>query len=266
MTPSEPWSPPSWLTYHEHRHQTASTNSDALEWLRCSAVVPSTPALFTCDLQTAGRGRLDRRWVDQEGNLAFTLVVQDGHWSRACRDCLALLPPVVTLEACQLYVSRFEQRSVASSMSIKWPNDVCLEQRKVSGVLVERLAKHPDLVAIGVGINVSRSPSLEDREVGCLAEAVSLSKAEQLERWSFLSDWLALWWHHADSPGALPGWLEAFRRHDLLQGKLVSLRWNGRLVEGRSIGVSDSGDLRLLVDGVVEEFRGGEVERVRIDE
>jgi BirA family biotin operon repressor/biotin-[acetyl-CoA-carboxylase] ligase len=101
--------------------------------------------VVVADHQQAGRGRLDRQWVTPPGAaLTFSAVfdpVVDTEWW-----------PVVPLVAGYAVA-----RALGGTARLKWPNDVLIDDRKVCGILVERLHTRPPMVVIGIGINVDQA-------------------------------------------------------------------------------------------------------------
>jgi len=123
----------------------ASTNDVALAWVREDA--PDL-ALVVADEQTAGRGRGGRVWHTPPGKaLAFSLVMrpttEEAAWASRLGGlgCLAVTDALAGLEL---------------DATIKWPNDVLIGGRKVTGVLVESAwtGESLDASILGVGINV----------------------------------------------------------------------------------------------------------------
>lgn len=113
-----------------------------------AAAAPERNLVVVADHQTAGRGRLGREWVTPAGAaLTFSAVVDpvvDDEWW-----------PLVPL------VAGYAVARVVRG-SLKWPNDVLLDQRKVCGVLVERVqvrahGGNRPLAVVGVGINVDQT-------------------------------------------------------------------------------------------------------------
>jgi BirA family biotin operon repressor/biotin-[acetyl-CoA-carboxylase] ligase len=112
-----------------------------------NAVASSAPArnlVVVADHQTAGRGRLDRAWETPAGaaltfSAVFDPVVEAEWW------------PVIPLAAGVAVA-----RAIGSPARLKWPNDVLLDEEKVCGILVERLATRPPYAVIGIGINVDQ--------------------------------------------------------------------------------------------------------------
>ena len=123
--------------------QVASTQDVALEWLREGAEAGS---VVIADEQLAGRGRQGRTWYTPPGvALAVSLIL---------RPPVKTLPQVTMLGA--LSIAMMLEKLDAEAVTIKWPNDVRLQGRKVSGVLPEAVWEGDKLVgvALGMGINV----------------------------------------------------------------------------------------------------------------
>lgn len=147
-----------------HRPVTQSTNLDAREG------VPGD--VFTADEQTAGRGRLDHRWLSAPGENLMLSAVLD----------VAGLPPeqVVTLPlavglAVHAAIARFLP---GGEIRLKWPNDVLVGGRKIAGILCEL---NGDGVIAGVGVNVRQTmfaPEIADRATSLAREGASASVVE----------------------------------------------------------------------------------------
>ena len=117
-----------------HKATTGSTNKDALGG--------SHGDVYTADRQTAGRGRLDHKWLSPPGeNLMMSAVLS-----------VEGLSPLVA-------------NRKPGGLSLKWPNDVLCGGRKLAGILCER---HGDNVIVGIGVNVNQrkfAPEIEKTAV-----------------------------------------------------------------------------------------------------
>ena len=78
------------------------------------------------DKQTSGRGRMGRAWLSPQGNLALSLIL---------RPDLEYLPSLVMIAS--LAVLRTIKNLTNIDAVIKWPNDVLINGKKVSGILIE---------------------------------------------------------------------------------------------------------------------------------
>ncbi len=120
-----------------HKVETVSTNLDARAGVHGD--------VYTADFQTAGRGRLDHKWQSPPGvNLMMSVVLSVEGLSP---EVLATLPLVIGLSVVKAI------RKWGLTPMLKWPNDVLVVGRKVSGILCER---HGDSVIAGIGVNVKQ--------------------------------------------------------------------------------------------------------------
>lgn len=130
-----------------------STNTLAMRLAREEAVREGTVILT--DSQTAGKGRLGRRWIDAFGyNVLSSTVLRP-------RFPLYLLVMLASLAVVHTIDDLFEtQQDSSPQAAIKWPNDVLISERKVAGILVETSHdRSGHLIAIlGIGVNVLTLP------------------------------------------------------------------------------------------------------------
>lgn len=120
--------------------------------------------VIVTDFQTGGRGKPGREWVSPRGkNLLFSLLI---------RPKIAVSKaPLITQIACRSVQKVLEKNGIASTL--KKPNDVMIDGKKICGVLTESSATQTELqsVVIGIGLNVNA----EAEEL--IPEAVSMKMA-----------------------------------------------------------------------------------------
>ena len=163
-----------------HKVETESTNLDAR--------VGSHGDVFTADYQTAGRGRLDHKWLSPpKTNLIMSVVLSVEGLSP---DQVATLPLVVGLAVCKSLASLFPLPSSLFPL-LKWPNDILVNGKKLAGILCER---HGDNVIVGIGVNVNQtefSPEIADRATSLVLHIhqvppvlqVRTAVLRELDRW-----------------------------------------------------------------------------------
>jgi len=95
--------------------------------------------IVSAEKQTAGRGRKDRSWRSPKGGLYFSLCLP----KESIISLKVSVAVVETLECLDL------------SPSLKWPNDVLLDGKKLCGILVENLEERS---VVGVGLNINKAP------------------------------------------------------------------------------------------------------------
>lgn len=122
-----------------------STSAVAAEAARAGA---GQGLVVVADHQTAGRGRLDRAWTTPPGSaLTFSLVLAPDGVPLRRWPWLPLLTGIAVAEGVR--------RATGVDAVLKWPNDVLVGDRKLAGILVERVERPAGAVAVvGVGINV----------------------------------------------------------------------------------------------------------------
>lgn len=103
--------------------------------------------LLWADRQNRGRGRKDRRWESPPGGLYFTL--------RIPLTSLDVSPILCSMGSMIVWIQVLDDQSEPpSKLSLKWPNDLLLNGRKVGGVLGEVQREH---LYLGMGLNVNNS-------------------------------------------------------------------------------------------------------------
>ncbi|RKQ53225.1 BirA family biotin operon repressor/biotin-[acetyl-CoA-carboxylase] ligase [Vogesella indigofera] len=205
--------------------------------------------VLAAERQTAGRGRLGRRWQMRLGaGLTFSLLWR---FDRGLSG-LAGLSLVVGIAIVRAL------REFGVPVALKWPNDVLLDGRKLAGILIELSgdALGPAAVVIGIGLNVA-APGEVDQPVANLADAGC--KVGRNALLAALLNQLAQVLSQFDSDG-----FAAFRDewHQLAAfiGQPVRLSFShGEPADGVAVGVDDSG--ALLVDSAAGRrvFHVGEV-------
>jgi BirA family transcriptional regulator, biotin operon repressor / biotin---[acetyl-CoA-carboxylase] ligase len=205
-----------------HYRVTDSTNERA-RTLAAAGAPHGT--LVTADVQRAGRGRQGRAWTAPPRSAVLMSVV--------LRELSETLPLAAAVAVCE---------ALPVEASIKWPNDVWIDGRKVAGILVEGRPQEGWAV-LGIGLNVATEEFPAELSATSLRLAgASLSVNESLAALLVaLEAWLG-------RPTAEV--LSAWRSRDALLGHPV--RWSNGGSEGVAAGVDDSGALIVeTVDGRV---------------
>ena len=219
-----------------HKAETASTNLDAREGVHGD--------VFTADYQTAGRGRLDHKWLSPKGaNLMMSVVLSAEGLEP---DQVATLPLVVGLAAAKALRNLTRHCSTSTSdfdYFLKWPNDVLVNGKKIAGILCER---HGDNVIAGIGVNVGQTEF--DTEIADRATSLALNghdaRSTESVRDAILCELdrlYALW-----RAGGFAAVYPEIAAVDLLRGRMVSVRQaddDSSPVTGVSNGIMSDGSL-----------------------
>jgi BirA family biotin operon repressor/biotin-[acetyl-CoA-carboxylase] ligase len=199
------------------------------------------PATFEADEQTDGHGRLGRTWISPTGNLYFSILLRP---EAPAADAMQLT--FATAIALADVVAAVLPES--SRVGCKWPNDVLVDGRKVSGILLESQANSDGLVdslVVGIGVNIVSHPPPE----AVMYEATSLhaegaggeTAASLLQRFCpvFLT-WYETWRRQGFEP-IRAAWL---RRAEKLH-QPVEVRLDGGSVAGVFVGLDTNGAMLL---------------------
>lgn len=226
-----------------------STNAEALRRL---SVGEQAPFAILAERQTSGRGRRGRPWESPFGaNLYYTL----GITVRGGAKELEGLSLVVGLG-----VARAIKTLGVADVGLKWPNDVLVGGKKISGILLELTGDPADIcsVAIGIGINVNmRKAEAIDQPWTSLRQALG-APVDRGELLSILESELAQVLSRHREQGFSAS-LDEWESFHLWQGRQVTLSTVSHTIVGRALGIDEQGALRLLVDGVEQRYSGGEL-------
>jgi BirA family transcriptional regulator, biotin operon repressor / biotin---[acetyl-CoA-carboxylase] ligase len=206
--------------------------------------------------QTAGRGRLDRRWVSPRGNLyASALLVDPCDAAQSAQ--IGFVAGVALIDALR-EIGGVGARS--AGFALKWPNDVLIEGAKLAGVLVEGLTLTDRRFAaiVGVGVNCASAPDGLAYAATSLNQALGgeVAPAELFEalRGAFAVA-LRRWSRGAGFAEIRSAWLE--RASGL--GARVSIKRGESAREGIFAGLDSLGRLKLeRADGAVEFIEAGD--------
>lgn len=180
-----------------HFTEIDSTNSECLRLVNSGCELP---LWVLADYQTNGRGRLNRSWLGQKGNLyASGLYSFTAPPAKSAE--LGFAAALAVIDAVTPFVAN-------EQLSLKWPNDVLLNGAKLCGILLESHAgkqQGQNVVVIGIGINLSHAPEIQDRKTACLAD---FRKAEQsIQPQNLLPDliesfekWVSIWQEQGFAP------------------------------------------------------------------
>jgi BirA family biotin operon repressor/biotin-[acetyl-CoA-carboxylase] ligase len=154
-----------------HFEELDSTNRYLIDEARAGA---PEGLVAVADHQTAGRGRLGRRWEAPAGaNLLVSVLLRPTQ-------------PIEELHLCTLSMALAARSACAAATGIeptlKWPNDLMVGERKLAGILAEAIpdGEHGRAVVVGIGLNLAWPPP--DTEPGDVAVPDELAHATSLWR------------------------------------------------------------------------------------
>jgi BirA family biotin operon repressor/biotin-[acetyl-CoA-carboxylase] ligase len=126
-----------------------STNSALLDK---SNNINTNGSVFMAEVQTSGRGRKDRVWESsKEQNLTFSILITEKSLLKKCMNFINF--------GAALAVSSAIENLYQIKTELKWPNDVLINSKKVSGILLESFSSSNTIskLVVGIGVNVNQS-------------------------------------------------------------------------------------------------------------
>lgn len=227
----------------QRRAETGSTNDDVKKAAEEGAAEGYVVHALK---QSSGRGRGGRLWQSPAGNLYFSVLLRP----QIPRKDWGLYSFVFALAVSDALGALLPQALVEH----KWPNDVLVNGKKISGILLE--AGEGWLVA-GVGLNVWGMPENPQYPVTCLAEEKAQTKELNIILDKVLEA-LDRWYGTMNAEGFAPiraGWLKSARKGDM------KVRLSKEVaIQGRFADLDSTGHLRLtLADGLERVISTGDV-------
>jgi BirA family biotin operon repressor/biotin-[acetyl-CoA-carboxylase] ligase len=227
-----------------------STNDEAV--VRAEAGAPEGTVVRALR-QEAGRGRRGRGWDSPPGNVYSSTILR---------------PPVPPAEAAQLsFVTALAVADTAAALvgadhhvAIKWPNDVLVDDAKISGILLESAVAEGGLighVVIGVGINVVSAPPSTRYGATCLAALGSTASTDTV--FTAYIGALARRYGEWRSGGFAATRAEWLRRAAWLD-RVVEVSLGETTLRGRFADLDEQGALLLQTDeGGVRRITAGDI-------
>jgi len=130
--------------------------------------------------QTAGRGRFDRKWVDLgSGNIYLSIILKP---SLDLKQVYSNLTQYTALKLAET----FEKYNVIPQ--IKWPNDILIDEKKISGILAETVFKQNQLqgLIIGVGVNLNADEN-DFKKIDKKVTALNIETHKEINKIDFLN-------------------------------------------------------------------------------
>jgi BirA family biotin operon repressor/biotin-[acetyl-CoA-carboxylase] ligase len=232
--------------------QVDSTNTYVREQARIGA---SEGVVAVADHQTAGRGRLGRRWESPPGaNLLASVLLRpniDPADLHLCTTVVAL----AAMDACRVVASVGTQ--------LKWPNDLLVDGAKVAGILAEAEFAGADLAAVVVGIGINVGWPGPPEAGGTSLEAATGSP---VDRRVLLHALLAALRERRPGLEAAAGrraLADEGRRRCATIGQRVRVTLEGEEITGRAVAVDDAGHLVVETSTGSRRVTAGDVVHLR---
>ncbi|MFF2887559.1 biotin--[acetyl-CoA-carboxylase] ligase [Paenibacillus sp. NPDC057967] len=222
-----------------HYYEQVKSTQDSARELAESGAPEGT--LVLAEEQTGGRGRMGRGWVSPQGKGIWMSMVMRPHVPIHCAPQLTLLTAVA--------LCRSLRRLTQLPIGIKWPNDLLIHRKKISGILLESAAEDERLkyIIAGIGISVNLSEGDYPEELLVKATSLRIEAGQPFNRRQIVTEFLQEWETLYDL--FLQEGFSAIAA--LWESLSVSIGQKVRLVtpqgelEGTPVGLDESGAIRI---------------------
>ena len=189
--------------------------------------------------QTSGRGTRKKKWISISGNLFLsTLIRPNVEISK-----LSQISIIFGLSLFQFIKSLGLNKK---QIKIKWPNDILIESKKVSGILVERFE---NFCVIGVGLNINSHPSENSTGIKstCLSNYINTSELKlsilSLQLLEFFYKNYNIWLSNFLNP-----FLDQINSNLAFLNNKVNFNHGKIIKSGKIIGINSDGNLKILLN------------------
>jgi BirA family biotin operon repressor/biotin-[acetyl-CoA-carboxylase] ligase len=215
-------------------------------------IISDSPYLCVADYQSKGRGRLNREWVSPSGsNIYISLLYRFYKYTNQLSG-LSLSTGLAIREA--LMAS-----SEVDGISVKWPNDILYEGRKLAGILIETKSIDNQFYAVvGIGVNVNmENPEEEIQGRWISLRQITGKEQDRSELISNIVNSVIKYYKKLERYG-FSQFESEWEANDVLRGRQVKLKQDNRIFEGLCLGVDECGRLSIRTDTGLRFFNYGE--------
>ena len=235
-----------------HLFEEVSSTQDILR----SLIVSGSPegTIVISETQTQGRGRLDREWVSPEGGLWFSTALIPPFGPE-------IAPQITLLAAFSIVQAVSDIADIAAS--IKWPNDIFINGKKVAGIIGEMSSHQVAIkyITLGIGINVN---ILLENLPPC-ATSLSYETQREIPLEELLSSFLN---HLDDSYSAfkvskdLSPFMDSIRNLLLYKNETVEISTAQGMVQGTILDIHTDGRLIMKIGDKPRMISSGEISQL----
>jgi len=235
--------------------EVASTNTLAMEM-----AADGTPegTVVIAETQTGGKGRLGRKWISPKGNLYLSVILRP--------KIPIQKAPLITLTGAVAVASAI-RTTCGLEAGIKWPNDILISGKKVSGLLTEMSAEQDRIrhIVLGIGVDVNMEMGELPPDVRSLSTTLAAETEAKINRTALLQQVLRDLEHwYQKFLGNEEDVLNEWRKLNMTVGNRITVSGAGEALDGLAQGVDRDGRLIIrLDDGTIRTVAAGDVTIVK---
>ena len=211
---------------------TESTNDDAFEFINNNEA--DDGMLIITDNQTNGRGRRNNKWLSSPGNnLTFSLILKKPNDYDL--GLFSILSGVSIVKGIQKFTN--------INCTLKWPNDIILNNKKIGGILIETKSNSLYFI-IGIGLNVNQQEI--PPEIETIASSLRIEKNNPIQREPLLAFILNEFENLYDYEPIK--WIEEWKKYCNHINKQVSFNHNNEIINGLFIDINNDGNAIINIE------------------
>ncbi|WP_456274253.1 biotin--[acetyl-CoA-carboxylase] ligase [Bacillus sp. AK031] len=209
------------------------------------------------DEQTEGRGRLLRSWHSPKGTGIWMSIILKPQLPPQKAPQFTLIAAVAVVQAIE--------EVAGLSPEIKWPNDILLHGRKVTGILTELQAEADKInsIIIGIGMNVNQETEDFPEELQTIATSLAMEKGEKISRAKLIQkvmEKLEMYYDLYMEKGFTPIKL-LWESYAASIGRQITARTITGSIHGKALGINEDGVLRIEdTEGRIHEVYSADIE------
>ena len=209
--------------------------------------------LFIADIQTAGRGRNERIWVsDNNSGLWMSLLLKPDIEPQKL-SCITLVAGVSVVRAMKNILGK--------DVHIKWPNDIVLGNKKLSGILCEGsfLNNKLNYAVLGIGINLNQE--VFDKDLENIACSVKNSFGKEISREDVCAEILNCFWplYHDYLENGMKNIILEYKKNCITLNKEILVINGNKKEKAYAHDLDNDGHLIIKTDNGIKTVSSGEV-------
>ncbi|MDP2176304.1 MAG: biotin--[acetyl-CoA-carboxylase] ligase [Bacteroidota bacterium] len=233
-------------------NQIDSTNSFAQELIKDRMVENGT--IIFAEEQIRGKGQRLKSWISEpKKNLTFSIILTNNNNKINNPFILNKLIAVTILEILRKYMPN-------NDIEIKWPNDLMVNRKKISGILIENnfIGHLLNFSIIGIGININQENTL--------VNATSFYKLLKIEQnrahiFKYFIEKLDINYRYLLTDGAT-FFENQFNQNLLGLGILNLFKVNDNLIEAKILGCDNNGSIIIETKNGIQKFQHGTIQQI----
>ena len=187
--------------------------------------------IVIADEQTKGRGRYGNKWVSPKGNLYFTIFFP------ILKSNLKKIQFLV-----QLQIRNILKNYNIKNITLKWPNDLYIKNKKVCGILQESIVFGKFYLIIGIGINIRSSPKIKNYPTTYLnnetKKKINLNELVEKLKKAFLTNII-------NKTYSFKTIAKDWNKYAFNKNKFINFKINNKIYKGIFKGINNNGALIL---------------------